>query len=376
GHQDWIQRTTGIPLSPHFGGPKFLFSVRNDPDLKGRVESGEALFGPISSFVTHGLTGSQVIDESIAGRSLLLNLESTAWDPDLLDLFEVPESCLPRLVPTCQHVGDVVMGEQSIPVWCVIGDQQASLVGQERWGEGDVAMNLGTSGSVLVNSGRHPTVVPSLLSNVLYSFPRERHFLIEGTINGVGSLFRWLEDYLNLPHEEMNWEKRCVQATDGILVPGISGLAAPYWTGEFDTAFMGFAHPEDPDRIVRAAMESVGFLVKDICEVLGNVTAREPKEIVASGGFSKPVLLQFIADLLNVPVWSSKGSDMTALGVARLVAQQTLGIPLNRSTGIRDRQIVPTMSSDQRVAEISRWRGALRVLRIINSRSGGKEANT
>ncbi|MFQ6615390.1 MAG: FGGY family carbohydrate kinase [Fidelibacterota bacterium] len=354
-----VHKITGVPLSAHFGGPKFAYCVREDPELKSRVTSGEAFFGPLSAFVTHALTGRALVDQSIAGRSLLIGLEEQEWNRTLLDLFDVPPQCLPPPVPTCHPFGPVKTPSGNLTLTCVLGDQQASLVGLKGIDEGDVALNLGTSGSVLVNSGETPRVVPSVLASILYSFEDQSRFLLEGSINGVGSLFRWLESFLGIPYREMRWEKRCKRPTRGILIPGINGMAAPYWTDEFETALIDLSPGDNPDGVVRAAMESIGFLVADIFQVLGEQGGVSLTEMVASGGFSRPVLLQFIADLMGRSVWSSRRRDMTALGVARLVARQTWGTPLKGGAGVRAREFMPAMPPERRMEKIGRWRESL-----------------
>ncbi|MFQ6674726.1 MAG: FGGY family carbohydrate kinase [Fidelibacterota bacterium] len=373
-HAHTVQQITGIPLSPHFGGPKFAFCTGEDPHLKSRVVSGDVFFGPLSAFVTHTLTGWAVVDESIAGRSLLIGLKERRWNGSLLNLFDVPRHCLPSPVPTCHPFGEVRTSSGTLPLTCVIGDQQASLVGLKGVHEGEMALNLGTSGSVLVNSGPRPKVVPFILASVLYSFENECRFLLEGTINGVGSLFQWLETSLDIPHRRLDWENRCRTPTRGILVPGINGIAAPYWTGEFETAFIDLSPHDDPDGAVRAAMESIGFLVADICQVLHEEGEIPLTDMVASGGFSRPVLLQFIADLLDRPVWSSKGRDMTALGVARLVIHQLRGTSLNTGAGVRDRKFLPAMPAEERAERLARWQKGLRSLgigRTLPEKKGG-----
>lgn len=213
-----------------------------------------------------------------------MGLKERGWNPTLLDLFDVPRQCLPPPVPTCHPFGPVKTDSRTLTLSCVLGDQQASLVGLKGIHPGAMALNLGTSGSVLVNSGESPRIVPSVLSSVLYSFEDRSRFLLEGSINGVGSLFRWLESYLGIPHREMNWEKRCRKPTRGILIPGINGIAAPYWADEFETTLVDLSPADNPDEVVRAAMESIGFLVADICEVLYEDGSVSPTDMVASGG--------------------------------------------------------------------------------------------
>lgn len=364
-HGDWIQQMTGIPLSPHFGGPKFLFSIRNDSNLASKVRAGNVFYGPLSAFVTQNLTGRALIDESIAGRSLLMNLRTLEWDQELVNLFELPVQLLPTLSPALTDFGSVAEAG-SLPLTCVIGDQQASLIGQGRWKVGDATMNFGTSGSVLVNSGRKPVVVSSLLSNVLYSSGESRHFLLEGTINSVSSLFKWLEDHLSIPHEKMKWNERCGSSTEGIVIPGINGISAPYWTGEFETVILGLRESDHPDHFVRAAMESIGLLVHDICDVMNKRGGIRIEDIVASGGSSRAPLLQFIADLLGTAVWSSTGKDMTALGVAKLMVHHEWGDKVTESASDRNRQFIPVMDGKERQEKVSAWRDALLELDITD----------
>ena len=359
-----IQQRTGIPLTGHFGGPKYLYSVKSNDLVNNGINKGTINFGPLSSFVTHFLTGSNKIDQSIAGRSLLMNLSTLVWDDYLLDLFEVMDNCLPRIVPTCHNYGTIPIEGNKIPLLCVIGDQQASLIGQGRWGKGDVAMNFGTSGSVLVNSGEAPLIVPSLLSNVLFSYDNSTNFLLEGTINSVGSLFKWLEGFIDVTHEEINWDKRCGTETDGIVVPGLNGISAPYWTGEFETQFFKLDKKSDPNKIVRAGMESIGFLVHDICKEIKKEAKIELSDIVASGGSSRAPLLQFIADILRTDIATTSGKDMTALGVARLVAHSAFGTPLD-SVAERNEKFHPVMKAKVKDKKIFAWHDALRKLSIL-----------
>jgi glycerol kinase len=225
-------------------------------------------------------------------------------------------------------------------------------------------MNFGTSGSVLVNCGQSSIVVPSLLTNVLYSTDKTAHFLLEGTINSVGSLFKWVERRLGISHQEMAWDNRCHVATEGVLVPGLNGISAPYWTGEFETEVIGLGNDLEPNQFIRAAMESIGFLVHDICNVMQEEAGIETVNIVASGGSSRAPLLQFISDLLGTDLQTTQGKDMTALGVARLAVHSALEQPLGAVTP-RDKVFHPIMPAVTREKKISAWHNAIRKLSIL-----------
>ena len=360
-----IQQKTGIPLSAHFGGPKYLFSIRNNNDLKSKAKNGNVFFGPLSSYITQELTGNTVIDESIAGRSLLLNLNSMSWDDQLLKMFDVNPDVLPELVPTCADFGTVNENHSNIPLLCVMGDQQASLVGLQRENKGDIALNLGMSGSVLVNSGQEPVIIPSLLSNVLYSTNDERIFLLEGTINGVSSLMQWLKTNLNLDEREKHWDEWCHDDTKGIVVPGHNGIAAPYWTGSFETAFLHFSHNAGPHDKFRAAMESIGFLIHDICEIIEEKTDIKIEDILASGGSARAVLLQFIANISGTSVTGVSLKDATALGVAKLVAKQS-DFDFSTSGIHEEKQLYqPEMDYALKMEKLESWKNGLLDLGIL-----------
>ena len=352
-----IESKTGMPLSAYFGGPKFAFTVEHNPEIKRRVDAGTAFFGPLSAYLTHSLTGTPSVDESIAGRSLLFNLESGMWDEELLNIFGISDTTLPPLKPTCGSFGEV--SDCGAPLLCVIGDQQASLIGHGHQESGDVAMNFGTSGSVQVNSGENLTIVPSLLTNVLNSTESHRSFMLEGTINSVGSLFRWLEGHLGISHEDMKWDSRCHGTTSGVLVPGMNGIAAPHWTGEFEP-ILSALDDASPDEIVRAGMESIGFLVNDICEVIQTDGDINIRHITISGGSGRPPLVQFIADLLGQSLYTSADRDMSGLGTARMVVSQAWPEKIQERETAIEVEYNPIMSSADRDVKITAWRDALR----------------
>lgn len=309
---------TGTPLSAHFGGPKYLHLIRESESLKKRVKKGELYFGPLSAFISQSMTGTAGVEESIACRSLLFDIHSGDWSDFALDLFRVERSCLPPILTVKNDYGNML--EMDIPLSIVIGDQQGALIGQAGLLPDSIAANFGTSGSVQFNAGENPTVIPGLISSVLYSDKHEKYFMVEGTINACNSLFYHLEDVLNIPHEKMKWDERASRTkTDGIFIPGFSGLAAPYWTPGFDDIYLDLNKDSEKDKIVRAGMESIGFLVDDILECLSPHIKQKPDLLTAAGGGAREPLLQFIADLTGISVGHSAMKDRTAYGVYKLL---------------------------------------------------------
>ncbi len=353
-YRDRIHHITGIPLSAHFGGPKYAYLTRENPSL---INDTDLWFGPLSAYLCQRFTGQAAVDESIAGRSLLFNIDTVSWSNEMLDLFQVQPCHLTPLGKTVQHYGTIHLGNEDIPLSCIIGDQQAALIGQGGEVRGELAMNFGTSGSVQLHTGQKPAHIKTLLANVLASDGQRRTYLLEGTINACNSLFYWLETELNIPHREMVWHERCGNTTtSGVLVPGFVGLAAPYWKDGFSTLY--YQLPKDINQIIRAGMESIGFLVDDIYREMTSVISHTDSLITISGGGARQPLLQFIANLLQQPVAHSTVKDRTAMGVFRLLRKlDNDESPATRAS--YDEVFYPTENIEYRDRKRAAWQAAL-----------------
>lgn len=357
-YSNMIHSRCGVPLSPHFGGLKYQHLIRNNDQLKINVERGDAWYGTLSSFLVHKLTGTPAIDHTIAGRTQLMNIESLEWDNELCSLFQIRQDILPKIVPALGYFGEY----NGIPIMCVLGDQQGALIGQGGIKEGFLAMNFGTSGSVLMNSGNHPFQHDGLLNNVLFSDNKTVSYLIEGSINACNSLFYWLETELGIPHEEMKWDVRCENATtNGVLIPGFSGLAAPYWKSGFETIFHQLDNASH-NEIIRAGMESIGFLVNDILNTM-NVNLID-KMIPASGGGARKPLLQFISDITGNSIGHSSMKDRTAYGVFSLLKKAS-GEPIVEEMVEYDQIFTPEMDESIRLSKVNQWHSALKNAEIF-----------
>ena len=316
-----VWNITGAPLSAHFGGPKFYYMVQNNRNLKQKIKNGEVYFGPLSAFIIHAITGQAAIDESIAGRTLMYDLHSSKWSKYALDLFEVPIDCLPPIKPVKHDYGKFLNSE--IPLLAVIGDQQSALIGQSGLKENTIGANFGTSASIQYNVGPKPVVAPGLISSILFSNQKCKYYILEGTINACNALFYHLEKVLNISHKEMHWDIRAEGIiTEGIYVPGFSGISAPYWKPGFPDIFIDTG--KDPNQIIRAGMESIGFLFNDVLNCFSESGIELPKSINASGGAARPVLLQFISSLTNLEICYSDLKDRTAVGVFKILSNEEL----------------------------------------------------
>lgn len=352
-----IHEKSGVPLSVHFGGAKYQHMIRNDDNLKSKVEKDDCWFGPLSTFLVHKLTGTLAVDHTVAGRTQLMDINELSWDDDLCTLFNVKQSCLPPITTTTGQYG--YMQPWNLPLNCVIGDQQSALIGQGGLEVGFLALNFGTSASVLLHSGKTPGHNDGLLNNVLFSNEKEIHYLTEGSINTCNSLFYWLENELEIPHKEMVWDKRCEQTeTNGVLIPGFAGLAAPYWKSGFQTIYYQLENAS-ADEIIRSGMESIGFLVHDIMSAMP--VQKYVDLIPASGGGARPPLLQFIADLTGTTIGHSTMKDSTAFGVYYLLKKYS-GKPVTQSPTECDMIFKPIMDSIIRQGKLDLWQKAFKKL--------------
>jgi len=347
---------TGTPLSAHFGGPKFLHMIQQDNRLAALTKRGELYFGSLSAFLINAITGSAAMDDSIACRSMLYNIQKGDWSRFALDLFQVPLSCLPPLVPIQHNYG--YMFDSNIPLSIVIGDQQAALIGQGGLQNKSVATNFGTSGSIQYNIGNKPINVKGLISSVLFSKKTNKIFMVEGTINGCNSLFYHLEQVLDIPHKQMEWNKRTkFERTAGIFIPGFNGLAAPHWKNGFEDLLIDLS--ERPDEIIRAAMESIGFLVYDILQCIKSAGLDLPMILTASGGGAKSSLLQFIANISGKTISHSLLKDKTAIGVYRLLSGKNLTQAPKETSGKRFYPVsMPTIKG-----KIDKWKKNIKILK-------------
>ncbi len=320
-----IYEKTGLPLTGHYGGPKFLWFLRHEPRMSQWLRSGDTVYSPWNSFLLRHLTeeGTCAVDESIAGRSLFFNIFERSWNEDLLTLFRVPHDILPEIQPTCHLYGHYLFRDRPIPLACSIGDHQAALLGMGGFETGRCALNYGTSGGVLINIGRKPHLVDGLLTSILHSTSAEAFYAAEGTVNAVGSLFEWFEVEKGVKGASRDWEERIAPSSHGwFMLPGMYGVAAPYWKETAPTLFHGPGEPPPVEIQIRAGMESIAFLMADILEILNRIPGFEVQRVTAGGGAGRRPLLQFQADLLGIPIRHLSVMDATALGCAFLTGLQ------------------------------------------------------
>ncbi len=318
-----IRERTGLPIDPYFSATKLRWLLDNVEGARALAERGDLLAGTSDSWLLWRLTGEHRTDDSTASRTMLYNPRTRDWDPDVLDLLEIPRAILPSIQPSCSAFGSVpadVLG-RALPVTAALVDQQAALFGQACHAPGDVKVTYGTGAFILLNTGRElPTSRHGLLPTVAWSRGADVTYALDGGIYVAGAAIQWLRDGLGIiaSAEETAALAASVPDSGGVVfVPALAGLAAPYWDSYARGLIIGLTRGVTRAHVVRAALEGIAFRTRDVVEAMAQNTGRPLASIKADGGASQnPFLMQELADLLGVEVRVAATREATALGAS------------------------------------------------------------
>jgi glycerol kinase len=326
--QDAFRAQTGLPLATYFSGLKVRWLLENVPGLRRQGEAGEILFGNIDTFLVWHLTGGasggvHATDVTNASRTQLMNLETLAWDQDMLKAFAIPAQILPRICSSSELYGKITLPALAgTPIAGILGDQQAALVGQACFTPGEAKNTYGTGCFLLMNTGQAPT--PShhgLLTTVAYRFGKQpTHYALEGSVAITGALVQWLRDNLGLikSSPEIEALARTVEDSgDVYFVPAFSGLYAPYWKHTARGVIAGLTRFATKGHLARAALEATAFQTRDVTGAMEQDSGIALNSLRVDGGMvENDLLMQFQSDILDRPVVRSQAKEMTALGAA------------------------------------------------------------
>jgi glycerol kinase len=320
-----ISAKTGLVLDPYFSASKLAWLLRHLPGARARAERGELAFGTIDSFLLWRLTEGRVhaSDASNAARTLLFNIHSQQWDEELLQLFDIPRALLPEVRDNAADFGSTRLFGAPLPITGMAGDQQAASIGQACFAPGMLKSTYGTGCFMVLNTGAQ--VIASqhrLLSTVCYRLQGRTTYALEGSIFVAGAAVQWLRDALRLIASAADSEAlaRQVDSTDGVyLVPAFTGLGAPYWDPLARGAIIGLTRDSGIAHIVRAALESVCYQTRDLLQAMRADGVPLPATLRVDGGMiANDWLMQFLADILGVPIERPRLAETTALGAACL----------------------------------------------------------
>lgn len=371
GWAEKIRQRTGLVPDAYFSGTKLRWILDKIPGVRRGAEEGRLLFGTIDSWLIWKLTGGRahVTDVTNASRTMLFDIRRLRWDPELLELFGIPEQMLPRVQPSSCIYGETEPGlfGGKIPVAGAAGDQQSALFGQCCFEAGDVKNTYGTGCFLLMHTGSEPVFSKNgLITTIAASGPGRIRYALEGSVFTAGAAVQWLRDEMGLISDAAASEAaaRSVTDTGGVyVVPAFTGLGAPYWNQYARGTITGITRGFTRAQLIRATLESIAYQTYDICRAMESDAGVELTRLRVDGGASaNDLLMQFQSDLLGAEVLRPACIETTALGAAYLAGlavgywKDTADIKQNRQTG---RVFLPEMRDATRAKLLKGWNRAL-----------------
>jgi len=379
GGQDRLRQQTGLPLSTYFSGLKIAWILDHVEGARARAEKGELLFGNIDAFLLWNLTGGPAADGKAggihatdvtnAGRTQLMNLSTLAWDDDLLRILNVPRAALPEIRSSSEHYGDLSTTRlKGTPICAMLGDQHAALVGQTCFQPGELKNTYGTGCFLLMNTGtERVTSTSGLLTTLAYKFGSAPPvYALEGSIAVTGSLVQWVRDNLGLIAKSEDIEALALTVPDNggvFFVPAFSGLYAPWWRDSARGTICGLTRYANKGHIARAILESTALQTRDVVEAMESDSGIPLKQLRTDGGMVvNDTLMQFQADILNVPVVRPKMRETTALGAA-YAAGLACGFYKDTDDLVQnwaiDKTWTPALDEPTRTRHYAKWKKAI-----------------
>lgn len=371
GWAEKIRQRTGLVPDAYFSGTKLRWILDKIPGARQGAEEGRLLFGTIDSWLIWNLTGGRahVTDVTNASRTMLFDIRRLRWDPELLELFGIPEQMLPKVQPSSCIYGETepALFGGKIPVAGAAGDQQSALFGQCCFEAGDVKNTYGTGCFLLMHTGSEPVFSKNgLITTIAASGPGRIRYALEGSVFTAGAAVQWLRDEMGLISDAAASEAaaRSVTDTGGVyVVPAFTGLGAPYWNQYARGTITGITRGFTRAQLVRATLESIAYQTCDICRAMESDAGVELTRLRVDGGAAaNDLLMQFQSDLLGAEVLRPACIETTALGAAYLAGlavgywKDTADIKQNRQTG---RVFLPEMRDATRAKLLKGWNRAL-----------------
>jgi glycerol kinase len=373
GGQDRFRAKTGLPLATYFSGPKVKWILDNVPGVRSDAENGDAVFGNIDTWIIWNLTGGIrggifITDVTNASRTLLMDLQALSWDDEILGILGIPSSMLPDINPSSTIYGYAKGALEGVPIAGDLGDQQAALFGQTCFDPGEAKNTYGTGCFMLLNTGIKPVTSNSgLLTTLGYQIGSQPAiYCLEGSIAITGALIQWLRDNLKLIDKSDDIEPlaRTVDDNGGMyFVPAFSGLFAPYWRSDARGVMVGMTRYINRGHIARAVLEATAYQTREVLDAMEIDSGVRLTKLKVDGGMVvNNLLMQFQADILNVPVVRPLVAETTALGAA-YAAGLAVGYWNNfdelRMNWGKDKEWEPHMDEETRARLYSGWKKAV-----------------
>ena len=324
GKTQMVMEKSGLLIDPNFSASGVKWLLDNIEGARAAADNGDLLMGTIDTWLIWKLTGGRSFytDTTNASRTMLFNIHTMDWDNDLLELFGIPRQMMAEVLPCDAVYGETTVEglfEHPIQIAGVLGDSHGALVGQMCFSEGKAKVTYGTGSSIMVNIGEAPLQAPEgLVTSVGFSALGKTFYGYEGNIYSTGATLKWMCDQLKLVDSPANMEAEATSVADNggvYIVPAFAGLGAPWWKPEAKAGIVGMTFATTRAHVVRAAIESITYQIKDLVDVMAHATGGQLQEVCADGGPTKnQFLMQFQADLLGTPVVCTEVEDASALG--------------------------------------------------------------
>jgi len=377
GYTEKIREKTGLIIDPYFSASKLRWIMQNTEGLTGKAQKGELLLGTMDSWLLYKLTGGKVhaTDYSNACRTMLFNIHTLEWDNELIELFGLQRNMFPKVKFSDEIFGNTctdVVFDNPIPIAGLLGDSHAALFGQNCFEPGMAKSTYGTGSSMMMNIGTEPTPAPEgLVTSIGFGRNKTIDYVFEGNIHCTGDTLNWLKNELQLFSDSSEIEPlaKSVENNNGVyLVPAFVGLGAPYWDNEARACISGMPRNTTKAHILRAALESIAFQVKDLVSLMeekGNIPLKELR--VDGGPTRNDFLMQFQADILNRTVAVSDIEEISALGTTFMAGLATgfwKDLDEIKSLRKKGKTFLPEMQQDKNDTLYKGWQKAVERARL------------
>ena len=383
GFGDLIKQKTGLIVDAYFSATKLKWIFDNVPDARRRAHNGELMFGTVDTWLIYNLTGgAHLTDYSNASRTMLFDIDRLAWDDTLCSALDIPQSMLPRALPSSGEFGcvrggiDGLEGLAGVPITGVAGDQQAAMFGQRCFEKGSMKNTYGTGCFLMLNTGeRSVRSSNGLLATIAWGLDDKVTYALEGSVFNAGSAIKWLRDELRLiksPEECDMLAETAGDTAGAYFVPAFTGLGAPYWDMYARGALVGITRGLSRAQLCRAVLESIAYQVCDIANAMRDDSGYNVRSLNVEGGASKSdFLMQFQADMLGCGIRRPESVEATALGAA-LLSGLASGVyaSINEIQCMRraENVFLPSCSQMRREALYDGWKAAVEMIRTKSER--------
>jgi len=374
-----LRDKTGLIIDSSYAALKIKWILDNVEGARQKAKSGKLLAGTIDSWLIWNLTGGKVhaTDYTNANSTLLFNIKNLQWDEEILRVFNIPSNILPELKPSDTIFGKTkknIFFSSEIPISGILGDAHGALFGEQCFSAGMAKATLGTGSSVMINTGNNLiTSKKGFTTLIAWSIGGRINYALEGAITCAGDALKWVKDNLGLfnSFDEVEDMANSLKDNEGVyLVPAFSGLGAPYWDTYARAAIVGLSKKSSRENIVRAALESTAYQIRDVIEIMRTESGFKINELMVHGGLTKiNFVMQFISDMLNIRLEKSMIKDMSAIGSFYMAG---LGIGIWKS--IEDikkirgesQKFYPNISHETREKYYRGWKEAVKIVLTDN----------